>query len=58
MGFFATFLKNNYRAIFGAFVLLVMLYVLGLVFTSGASTPDGDLARWLRMISSSSRLSG
>ena len=58
MSFLATFLKNNYRAIFGAFVLLVMLYVLGLVFTSGASAPDGDIARWLRIISSPSRLSG
>ncbi len=52
MSFFASFLKNNYRVIFGAFVLLVMFYALSLVFTTADSAPDGDLARWLRAISS------
>jgi len=58
MGFFASFIKNNYGAIFFAvFVLLVMLYALSLVLTSESSTPEGDVARWLRIISST-RLSG
>ena len=57
MSFFASFFRNNYRAIFGAFVFLVMLYVLGLVFMSGATSPDDDFARRLRVIFSS-RLSG
>lgn len=57
MGFLASFIKNNYGAIFAVFVLLVMLYALSLVLTSDASSPEGDVARWLRIISAP-RLSG
>lgn len=57
MGFLASFIKNNYGAIFAVFVLLVMLYALSLVLTSDASSPEGDIARWLRIISAP-RLSG
>lgn len=58
MGLIASFIKNNYGAIFFAvFVLIVVLYALSLVLTSETSTPESDIARWLRIISTP-RLSG
>ena len=57
MVFLASFFKNNYRSIFGAFVFLVMLYALGLVFMSGTTPHEDDFVHRLRVIFSS-RLSG
>lgn len=58
MGFLTSFLKNNYRAIFGLFVVIVVIYAFSIVLSSSVSSPDDDLARRLRIMFSSRLHSG